>query len=121
MEPPDGEGRVGVCTRNQDWLANAENPLWKVALEMNLLNKVRQIGGDVAVQGEFVGSSVMANTMGFAEGNTLSACLRYGILRSRRTCLWLGLWRYGRGWICRIHLLLAAAGSASLLAISRIW
>ncbi|KAB5551096.1 RNA ligase-domain-containing protein [Coniochaeta sp. 2T2.1] len=65
---PEGGRRVGVCTRNQDWLANEGNPLWKVALEMDLPGKVRRIGGDVAVQGEFVGSSVMANTMGFAEG-----------------------------------------------------
>ncbi|KAB5580203.1 hypothetical protein GE09DRAFT_1050797 [Coniochaeta sp. 2T2.1] len=63
-----GGGRVGVCTRNQDWLANEGNQLWKVALEMDLPGKVRRIGGDVAVQGEFVGSSVMGNTMGFAEG-----------------------------------------------------
>lgn len=63
-----GGGRVGVCTRQQDWLANGENPLWKVALDMDLPRKVREVGGDVAVQGEFVGSSVMGNTMGFADG-----------------------------------------------------
>jgi ATP-dependent RNA circularization protein (DNA/RNA ligase family) len=61
-------GRVGVCTRNNDWLANGENPMWKVALEMDLPGKIQKIGGDVAVQGEFVGSSIMDNTMGFAEG-----------------------------------------------------
>lgn len=61
-------GRVGVCTRNQDWLANGENPMWKVALEMDLPRKIQKIGGDVAVQGEFVGSSIMGNSMGFADG-----------------------------------------------------
>jgi ATP-dependent RNA circularization protein (DNA/RNA ligase family) len=64
----EGGGRVGVCTRTQDLLANGENPLWKVALDMDLPRKIRDIGGDVAVQGEFVGSSVMNNTMKFADG-----------------------------------------------------
>ncbi len=61
-------GRVGVCSRTHDWLDNGENLFWKVALELDLPNKIQKIGGDVAIQGELVGSTIMGNSMGFAEG-----------------------------------------------------
>lgn len=62
------KGRLGVCSRTQDWLPNGENLFWNVALELDLQSKIQQIGGDVAIQGELVGSSILGNTIGFAEG-----------------------------------------------------
>ncbi|KAH8905218.1 DNA ligase/mRNA capping enzyme [Coniochaeta sp. PMI_546] len=61
-------GRVGVCSRTQDWLENGENLFWKIALELDLPNKIQKIGRDVAVQGELVGSTILGNSMGFADG-----------------------------------------------------
>ncbi|OIW34600.1 hypothetical protein CONLIGDRAFT_709916 [Coniochaeta ligniaria NRRL 30616] len=66
MEKTDG--RVGVCSRTQDWLENGENLFWKVALELRLPEKIQKVGGDIAIQGEIVGSTIMGNSMGFAEG-----------------------------------------------------
>jgi ATP-dependent RNA circularization protein (DNA/RNA ligase family) len=61
-------GRVGVCSRTQDWLENGENLFWKVALELDLPNKIQKVGKDIGIQGELVGSTIMGNSMGFAEG-----------------------------------------------------
>jgi ATP-dependent RNA circularization protein (DNA/RNA ligase family) len=63
-----GGGRIGICSRSRDFLAHDDNLFWKVALELDLPKKIQEIGGDIAIQGELVGSSILGNSMGFAEG-----------------------------------------------------
>lgn len=61
----DGQRRIGVCGRAHDFVDNGENKYWQVTKMLGLHEKVHQIGGNVALQGEFCGWTVGQNTMEF--------------------------------------------------------
>jgi RNA ligase (TIGR02306 family) len=55
------DGEFGVCSRNLELLESAENSLWKVARVLQIEEKLRARGGNVALQGEIVGEGIQGN------------------------------------------------------------
>ncbi|KAK8045444.1 hypothetical protein PG993_005468 [Apiospora rasikravindrae] len=58
----------GVCGREHDYVQHDKSVFWMAAKQQNIIEKLKRFGRNVAVQGELCGSSIMANSMGFAEG-----------------------------------------------------
>jgi RNA ligase (TIGR02306 family) len=57
------DGEFGVCSRNFELLEDSENSFWKVARQMNIENKLRNFGKNIAVQGELVGENIQDNRL----------------------------------------------------------
>lgn len=51
----------GVCSRNLNLKENENNTFWKVAIENQLIEKIRRIGRNLALQGELVGEGIQKN------------------------------------------------------------
>jgi RNA ligase (TIGR02306 family) len=58
------DGEFGVCSRNLELRETPGNTLWAVARRLDVEGKLRRLGGNVAVQGEFVGEGVQKNRLG---------------------------------------------------------
>jgi len=57
-------GEFGVCSRNLDLKPEDNNAFWKIALENDLENKLKNHGKNLAVQGELHGPGVNGNKVG---------------------------------------------------------
>lgn len=57
------DGVFGVCSRNLELLEDAENSLWKVSRTMDIENKLRSVGYNIALQGELVGEGIQSNKL----------------------------------------------------------
>ena len=57
------DGEFGVCSRNMELLESAENSFWKVARDLDIENKLRKLGKNVAIQGELVGEGIQGNKL----------------------------------------------------------
>ncbi len=57
------DGEFGVCSRNYELLEDSENTLWKVARTLDLENKLRALGKNIALQGETVGEAIQSNKL----------------------------------------------------------
>lgn len=62
------DGTFGVCSRNLDLLyeepldgAEIKNAFWRAAVKLDLENKLRDLGKNIALQGELVGPGVQQN------------------------------------------------------------
>ncbi len=55
------DGEFGVCSRNMDLKEDENNSYWKVARQLDLENKLRKIGDNVAIQGELYGVKIQGN------------------------------------------------------------
>jgi RNA ligase (TIGR02306 family) len=55
------EGQFGVCSRNLDLLETEENTFWKVARELQIEEKLRATGKNMAIQGELIGEGIQGN------------------------------------------------------------
>jgi RNA ligase (TIGR02306 family) len=53
--------RAGVCSRNWALKETASNTLWSVARREGLIEKVRQTGRNLALQGELIGEGIQGN------------------------------------------------------------
>ncbi len=53
----------GVCSRNLELLEDDENSLWKVAKLMDVENKLRSLGKNIALQGELIGEGIQSNKL----------------------------------------------------------
>jgi len=51
----------GVCSRNLNLRETAENTLWAVARREQLIEKIRQSGRNLALQGELIGEGIQGN------------------------------------------------------------
>lgn len=58
----------GVCSRESDYVQHEKSVFWMVARQQDIIRKLKWMGKNIAVQGELCGSSIMSNSMGFAEG-----------------------------------------------------
>lgn len=58
------DGVFGVCSRNLDLKESEGNSFWKVARELNLENKMRILGDNIAIQGELIGEGIQKNPYG---------------------------------------------------------
>ncbi|MBU0489029.1 MAG: RNA ligase (ATP) [Bacteroidetes bacterium] len=57
------DDEFGVCSRNLELLEDDENSFWKVAREMDIENKLRSTGKNIAIQGELIGEGVQSNKL----------------------------------------------------------
>jgi len=55
------DGEFGVCSRNMDLKRDENNSFWKVAIEDDIENKMRQAGDNFAIQGELIGPGIQGN------------------------------------------------------------
>lgn len=55
------EVKEGVCSRNLDLEMDSENFFWNVAIREKLLEKLRECGLNIALQGELVGAKIGQN------------------------------------------------------------
>ena len=60
-EDVEDPGTFGVASRNMDLKENEENTFWKMALELDLKNKLTALGINVAIQGELCGPGIQGN------------------------------------------------------------
>ncbi len=54
-------GEFGVCSRNLELRDSERNLHWLVAKQYDLENKLRQVGRNLAIQGEIIGPSIQSN------------------------------------------------------------
>jgi RNA ligase (TIGR02306 family) len=55
------EGVFGVCSRNLELEEAEDNTLWKVARELEIENKLKSLGKNIAIQGEMIGEGIQNN------------------------------------------------------------
>ncbi len=55
------DGEFGVCSRNLELIETEDNTLWKVARALKIEEKLRELGGNYAIQGELIGESIQSN------------------------------------------------------------
>lgn len=55
------DGQFGVCSRNLELLEVEDNTFWKVAREMKIEEKLRELGRNIAIQGELIGEGIQGN------------------------------------------------------------
>ena len=55
------DGEFGVCSRNLELLETEGNTFWKVARELDLENKMKSLGKNIALQGELIGEGIQKN------------------------------------------------------------
>lgn len=55
------DGVFGVCSRNLELLETEGNTFWKVARELDLENKMREVGINFSIQGELIGPGIQGN------------------------------------------------------------
>ena len=55
------DGDFGVCSRNLDLKESEDNTFWKMALELDLKNKLTVLGKNIAIQGELCGPGIQDN------------------------------------------------------------
>lgn len=53
----------GVASRNLELLEDDENSLWRVARELDIENKLRSLGKNMALQGELIGEGIQSNKL----------------------------------------------------------
>ena len=56
-------GEFGVCSRNLEFLRDEKNSFWKTAIELDLENKLKSIGKNIAIQGELYGNGIQSNRL----------------------------------------------------------
>lgn len=54
----------GVCTRNLDIKRDEEQTHWRVAIQNDIENKLRNLGRNLAIQGEIIGEGIQKNPYG---------------------------------------------------------
>ncbi|KAI5918130.1 RNA ligase-domain-containing protein [Camillea tinctor] len=67
---PVGSAHIGICSLSKSASAteSSTSRFWVTAERQGILQKIHQVGTNIAVQGELCGSSILGNTMGFHEG-----------------------------------------------------
>lgn len=70
---PDDEGNwpaelSGVCSRNLDLVETQGNQFWITARENQIIEKLRALGRNLAIQGELCGSGIQSNFEKFPDG-----------------------------------------------------
>ncbi len=54
-------GEFGVAGRNVEYKRNETNTFWRIAKELNIEDKLRSLGKDIAIQGELIGEGIQSN------------------------------------------------------------
>jgi RNA ligase (TIGR02306 family) len=54
-------GDVGVCSRNIDLKENETNSFWNTARNAGIIDKIKALGRNIAIQGELIGEGIQKN------------------------------------------------------------
>ncbi|MGV9203524.1 MAG: RNA ligase (ATP) [Promethearchaeia archaeon] len=54
-------GEFGVCSRNKQLARDKENSFWRIAIEEMIEEKLKNIGRNLAIQGELIGKGINRN------------------------------------------------------------
>lgn len=57
------DGDFGVCNRQWDLIEDGTNVLWRAARELGLEEKMKQLGRNIAIQGELAGEGIEKNPL----------------------------------------------------------
>lgn len=57
------DGIFGVCSRNLELIETEDNAYWKMARKLDIENKLRTYGKNIAIQGELFGSGLNGNNL----------------------------------------------------------
>ena len=57
------DGDIGVCSRKDRLKDTEDNKYWKVAKQYNLIEKLNELGKNIAIQGEFCGHGIQKNRL----------------------------------------------------------
>lgn len=57
------DNEFGVCSRNLELLEDSQNSFWKVARQLDVENKLRSYGKNMAIQGELFGEGIQDNKL----------------------------------------------------------
>jgi len=79
-------GEFGVCSRNLELLETEGNTFWKVARELDLENKMKSLGKNIALQGELIGEGIQGNPYKI-KGQTVKFYTGFDIDEYRRLTL----------------------------------
>lgn len=55
------DGVFGVCSRNLELTETEENSFWKFARIVNLEERMKRVGSNIAIQGELIGEGIQGN------------------------------------------------------------
>lgn len=55
------DGEFGVCSRNLDLVESETNSFWKIARALDIEEKLKSLGGNIALQGEMIGEGIQKN------------------------------------------------------------
>lgn len=55
------DGEFGVCSRNLDLKRDENNSFWATAIREDVEAKMREVGGNFAIQGELIGPGIQGN------------------------------------------------------------
>ncbi len=55
------DGQFGICSRNLELVENPENTYWRIVRELDIENKLRELGRNIALQGELIGEGIQKN------------------------------------------------------------
>ena len=55
------DGQFGICSRNLELVENPENTYWRVVKELDIESKLRDLGRNIALQGELIGEGIQKN------------------------------------------------------------
>lgn len=64
---PDGNGVVGVCSRNIDLKEEAGGKFWEAAKDLGIIDAIKGCGRDLAIQGELIAPSIQGNFEGVTQ------------------------------------------------------
>ena len=62
------EGEVHVCSRQLSFIDSPESDHWRLAHELDIPNKLKALGRELALQGEMVGHGIEGNHYDFRQG-----------------------------------------------------
>lgn len=77
------DGEFGVCSRNLELLETEGNTFWKVARELDLENKMKSFGKNIALQGELIGEGIQGNRYNL-KGHTVRFYTAFDIDKHQR-------------------------------------
>lgn len=55
------KGEFGVCSRNLDLIKDDKNSFWRVAVELDLEEKLKKLDKNIVIQGELIGPGIQGN------------------------------------------------------------
>ena len=61
------DGECGVCGRNYNYADDEKSAMWKYARKLNIHEKMKALGRNIAVQGEFCGEGIQKNRLKLRE------------------------------------------------------